>query len=613
MSDYHKFSTARRFIIRRLVVSILAVSMVCLLCLPLFLTGCGGSKDKVIAKVGDREITSAYYEEKLGKLKQSELPRDEDNLPVDTSTLEGKKAFLDVIINKELMALKAIEMGYDTEEQITGAQKAMMEYHAGTLLHEDIIDIPTNIITDEEVDYYYSKLPEVRECSFIICNFEEDALKARQAILEGGLWEDVAEHYHDGSMSPTGDYRVKITWGRWEDSFEQAIYSLEVGEVSQPVETVYGYWVIRLEKFSEEEVPPLDSIKERVLNSIKMRSVNLARKEFMKESRAKHDFKMSEDALWTIYQGLPEGELILDPETQKPIPREQLKPLNIPLEDMDMFFYQVRLDDELKTMTVGDYKVLFDKMSTFQRPKKSEMLGGLRMKITQDIDKQLIVQEAKERGYFQDQRVLDLVGIRVEEMMVSKLHGDVVKYEEYVSPEDLDTYWAEVKEQYIMPEGRDGAIVYCPDADTAQQAYEAAVAGTDWTEILAKFGSDETNKGREGLLEMMRANQQHPVKDALFSLEKKGDVSEPFRVADNWAVVRLGTIEASFQRELAEVRNELGQRIRLRRQDEALRKMLQDWRKQFNVVIDEGNLAKVRSWEELSMQSAEGLPMADAS
>jgi parvulin-like peptidyl-prolyl isomerase len=611
MSDYYEFSTIRRFT-GRLAVSLALSSFGCLLCLPLFVTGCGGSKDKVLAKVGDREITTAYYEERLSKLKQNELPRGEDNLPVDTSTLAGKKAFLDVIINKELMALRAIEMGYDSEEQITGAQKAMMEYHAGQLLHEEVIDKPTNVISDEQLEYYYSRLPEVRECSFIICNFREDAVKARQAVLDGGLWEDVAEQYHDGSMSPSGDYKVKVTWGRWEDSFEEAIYSLEVGEVSQPIETVYGHWIVRLEKKTEEKVPPLESIQDRVLNSIKMRSVNLARKEFMRESRAKHDFKLSEDALWIIYQGLPEGELILDPETQQPIPREQLKPLDIPLEDMDVFLYQVRLDGELQSMTVGDYKVLFDKMSTFQRPKKSEMLGGLRLKLTQDIEKQLVVQEAKERGYFQDERVLEKVGIRLEEMMVSKLHSDVVKYEEYVSPDDLEAYWVEVKDQYIMPEGRDGAIVYCRDLETAQQAHAAAVAGTDWEEILEKYGKDEANKGRNGLLEMVRANHAHPIRDALWSLEKKGDISEPFQVEKNWAVVRLGTIEEPYQRELAEVTNELGQRIKMRRQDEALRKLLQDWRKQYNVVIDESNLAKVRSWEELSLESA-GLPVADAS
>ena len=176
----------------------------------LLLAGCGGGgKDPVLAKVGDHEITTSYYEEKLGKLKQAELPRDENNEPVDTSTIAGKKAFLDIIINKELMYLKAIELGYRKEDQISSAQ-AMLEYQAGTYLHNDLFDVPANTISDEELAEYHAKMPETRDCTFLICNFKEDALKARQAILDGGLWEDVAEEYHDGSMSPQGDYKMQV-------------------------------------------------------------------------------------------------------------------------------------------------------------------------------------------------------------------------------------------------------------------------------------------------------------------------------------------------------------------------------------------------------------------
>ena len=76
--------------------------------------------------------------------------------------------------------------------------------------------------------------------------------------------------------------------------------------------------------------------------------------------------------------------MLLDPATNKPIPREQLKPLDIPLGDMDKFFYQVRLGDKLETVTVGDYKSQFDNMNVFERPKKTDMLGGVRERIEQN-------------------------------------------------------------------------------------------------------------------------------------------------------------------------------------------------------------------------------------
>jgi len=599
MSDSRVYQVARRTTSRS---AHLAMPVSLLILIPVLLpfAGCSGGKDPVVARVGDREITASYYEEKLSKLKQSELPRDENGLPVDTSTLAGKKAFLDVIIHKELLYLKAIELGYEKEEQITGAQKAMLEFQAGTALHNDLFDVPANVITDEELAAYYGRLPEVRECSFMICNFREDAVKARQAIIDGGLWEDVAEEYHDGAMSPQGDYRMQVKWGYWEDNFEQAVFDLKEGEISQPLETVYGYWILRLEGIKQEEIPPLDSFKDRVLTSIRTRKINLNRKEFMKKMHEKYEFKLDEGALWIVYQGLPEGELLLDPDTQKPIPRGDLKPLDIPVQDMDKFLLQYRQGGELVTLTVGDYKVRFDQMNTFQRPKRSELLGGLRMKLTQEVDKLLVIEEAKARGYFEDPRVTEKVGLRLEEMMASKLHSDVVQYDTYVSPDDLEEFWAEHKQEYVVPEGRNGLVVVCADREQADRAREAAQTGTGWTEILEQYGSDENNKQKGGQFEMVYANGSGALKDALFSLEKVDDVSQPTLVNDKWIVAKLTTIEPSYQKQLDEVRNELGQRIKMRRQDEALVKLLADWREQFGVSIDEGNLARLRSWEELT-------------
>ena len=37
------------------------------------------------------------------------------------TTLEGKRAFLDVIIDKELMVAKALQLGYDEDTQIDAA------------------------------------------------------------------------------------------------------------------------------------------------------------------------------------------------------------------------------------------------------------------------------------------------------------------------------------------------------------------------------------------------------------------------------------------------------------------------------------------------------------
>ncbi len=558
---------------------------------------------EVLATVGDAKVTRAYYEDRLAKLKPNELPRGEDGELVDTSTLAGKRAFLEVIINKELMAQKAKELGYGQDEHIDGAALQIMDYNASRVMHEDLVEKPASSVTDDELLDYYNRLKSQRRCSFIITNFRDDAFKARQAVIDGGLWEDVADEFNDGSRGPNDDYTMKVGWGQVEDNFEKAIFTLKDGELSQPIETVYGWWVVRLDGVDSVRVAPLETLKERILTSIRARKINLARKEFIEESRRQHGFKMDEAALWIIYQGLPENEVLIDPATNRPTPRERLQPLNIPLADMDRFFYSLRLGDKEEVWTVGDYKDLFDRSNVFERPKKEQLLGGLRQNIMGVLDRQLLIQEAKERGYLDDPRVRGEVDLKREQMMVSKLHQDLIRDDSHIPPEEVDAFWAEHQQQYRFPEKRSGHVVYCAEKDAAERAREAAASGRPWREVLERFGKGVPQQG-EGEIGPLGANEQNPLRDALFSLAETGQASAPFQSGANWAVVRLSRVEPERQAEKHEVMNELGQRIRQRREEAKLQQLLEEWRGQFPVKIHEKNLDKVRAYEELATPAA---------
>lgn len=587
-----------------------AAALACLL--PLLADGCGRDPAKaVIATVGPRKVTQAYYETRLGRLKSQDLPRDEQGKAVDTSTLAGRKAFLDIIVNKELMALKAEELGIGDEEQVVTATKNLTEFNAPTLMRADLIEQPAAQISDAEVADYYANLQTQRRCSFIICNFREDAAKARAAIAAGGLWEDVADEHNDGSRGPTNDYRMTVQFGRLEDSFEKAIWALKEGEISQPIETVYGFWVIRVDAIEPVRIGPLETMKQQVLDGVRARKTNLAGRAFAEESRRRHEFKLDEGTLWIVYQALPEGEVLLDPATQKPVPREQLRPLNLATADLDRFFYQVKLDGKLQTFTAGDYKQVFDNSNVFERPKRTEMLGGLRQSIVTMIDRQLLLQEAKERGYMEDPRVLAEVKDRREQIMVTKLHERLVQIDEQITPAQYEEFWQQHGEEYKVQETRYGKAVVCASEESARQAHADALQGKPWPEILARYGSDAANKQNQGSM-VVASNTTSPLRDPVFALAKAGDLTAPMRIDRNWIVARLDSIAPPRAVTLAEAANEVGQRILAQRREAKLQSLLAEWKQQYPVRIREKALARVRSHDELMTLAAapQGAPAA---
>ena len=569
---------------------------------PLFLAGCGGDGDSVIATVGDREVTATYYELKLGKVAESDLPLGEDGVPMDTATIAGKKAFLGVIINKELMAAKAEQLGFGSSEGVKGLGNAVSEVEGGQLMHADLIEGPSAEVTEQDILDYYARAGEQRRFSFIICNFEADALAAREQLLAGKEWTEVANEFNDGSKGPRGDYTVDVSFGRTADAFEEVIFSLEEGKISEPVLTVYGYWIVRLDKVRNVKAPELDdNYRERIRQTLVGRQINLRRANFIKESRERHEFKMDETALWAIFEGLPEDEPYLDPETNKPVPREDLSPLNIDRKDLDKFFFSFKKDlaEEAEVWTVGDYKNLYDEMNTFQRPKRSQALGGVRNKIVTDmVDRLLLVSEARERGYMVDNRVEAKVKERVEQAMITKLHDEVVIFDQFVSKEELDAFWSEHMTEYQESEKRSGRIVYCTEEAQALAASEASRGGAGWDRIIADYEVNDANKQTGGELAAISTNSTGPVRDALFSLEI-GNVSDPVSVENGFVVVKLEKIIPARQKELAEVRELLSERIRRIRKDEALDALLSEWREEFPVVINEKALSDLPSWNEL--------------
>ncbi len=288
----------------------------------LLATGCGGDKadndfskyedhSAVLAKVGDGEITAKYYEDRLSNLTVDELPR-KDGVVMDMGTLEGKRAFMDVLVNKELMNQKAIKLGYNLDPTVISARLNMIQYQAGLALWNDVVLEVTSTISEEELQDFYSKMGTVYNCNYVICNLEADALKARQYALSGADWEDVVNKYHDGTRSVSNKYELLVPFGQYSLDFEEKIFATDLGGVSLPILSSYGYWVVRVIEIRHDEKPDLEVAKAHILDIARNRKIGETRQKFKKEIRAKYEFKINQDALWAVYQGMPEGGL-MDP------------------------------------------------------------------------------------------------------------------------------------------------------------------------------------------------------------------------------------------------------------------------------------------------------------
>ncbi len=91
-----------------------------------------------------------------------------------------------------------------------------------------------------------------------------------KADLEGGAdWTAEAAQYSDdpGSKDMGGDLG-EVAKGEMVEEFENAVFSLELNEISEPVKTTYGYHVIQVTGITEAKQSTLEEVKDEITNTL---------------------------------------------------------------------------------------------------------------------------------------------------------------------------------------------------------------------------------------------------------------------------------------------------------------------------------------------------------
>jgi len=134
-------------------------------------------------------------------------------------------------------------------------------------------------ITDEELEYFYRQnfnrysIPEERRARHVLIktaeNDSEDIRNEKSAlaaqVLElarsGEDFSDLAKQYSQGPTGPKGGDLGSFTRGRMVKPFEDAAFSLNEGEISDIVETQFGFHIIKLEKIEPAHIKTLEEVK----------------------------------------------------------------------------------------------------------------------------------------------------------------------------------------------------------------------------------------------------------------------------------------------------------------------------------------------------------------
>ena len=125
-------------------------------------------------------------------------------------------------------------------------------------------------ITEEDIQAAYDAEfgdvdpQEEFNASHILVATEEEAIAVKEAIDGGANFAATAREKSTGPSGPNGGELGWFGTGMMVPSFEAATIALEVGEVSDPVETQFGWHVITLNDTRQKEIPTLEQARDNI-------------------------------------------------------------------------------------------------------------------------------------------------------------------------------------------------------------------------------------------------------------------------------------------------------------------------------------------------------------
>ena len=550
------------------------------LALPLLSTvGCSDPEksDIVVAEVGDRTITLDYFERKMNTM-------DPEYIPPDIQSRSGREQLLDVMINKEVMALKAEELGMAADGGADEQAEQVATLKAVTRMREEIL-APHQEPTEEQILDYYEKLPRKLTVSYMLFDHYDDAMEAKGLVEGGELWRDVAERFDAGDPGPNGNYTLAMQYGTVADDLEEKVFDLPLGGVSEPIDSIYGWFVIRVDDVTLERVQPLETIRDRVVASVVKQESALAIKRFIEEEVfPAYQFMIDEEVLELVFDALPE-----DPPLQPAPDPEDLESLDVAPADLDRVL--MKYADEV--WTVRRFSDFYDGTSVYGRPRREQRLGNLRRYLKEQAIRDLMPMAARDRGYMDDPLVQDEFKMRREQAMVTKLHSELIAGEVEVTPAEVEAYWEENKEEYYKPERREVlAVVTETEADAISAQLEAQ-SGTDWDEIVEQYCIESDVKQRGGAMPPMPLDPNNALSRQAFDLAAEGDISMPVEIGeDQWLVVKLVRVFPEERPTLADVRPQVGRRVQGLKEEELFQQKVQQWREEYEIETHPEHLMK---------------------
>ncbi len=522
----------------------------------LFLLGCSKKEGQVVAKVGNRSITVADLNARIQSITYTSW---EDEYKKRTDILNG-------IINDELMIMAAIDQGFDKdpafEQKMHSAERnALLEL----LYRREVID--KSKPSEKEVRAAYDMMGWELRARHILVSTEEEARSLREQIINGADFADLAKaHSNDPSTKDKGGDLGYFGWGKMVPAFQDTVYAMEIGEVSSPVQSRFGWHIIKLEDRRTVDQRAWEEEKDRIERKLTGDRSKARAEEYVTALKDEANIQID-----------PEGaQLLLNSLMSKKTSPDEFTP-----EELDMTVVTFKSG----SWNMAKFLEEFLNIPPMYQPRVKD-LDDIDALVKNILTGQLLDEKARQMGLQNDKEIIEKLRNEKETALLQTFQQKGIVQDTTVAEEEILAYYQENSERFSTLEQAHVLEIQLDSEEEAQKVLQQLRSGADFAKLAEEKSTRAWAAKKGGDLGWLDKRRYPKISEAALELAV-GKLGGPIQDATKYSIIKVLGKKPAELKPLDEVRQSIVGILRRDKDVEATKTWLEDMRQKVGVEIYE--------------------------
>ena len=163
-------------------------------------------------------------------------------------------------------------------------RRALRELYFEKVIKASVSDADARKVYDDQVKLL--KPEEEVSARHILVETEDQAKALKEKLKNGADFAQLAkENSKDPGSKDDGGNLGYFGHGQMVPQFEDVVFKLQKGEVSDPVKTQFGWHLVKLEDRRTKQPPAFEIVKDRIVQSMLLQKAQLAATELRAKSK----------------------------------------------------------------------------------------------------------------------------------------------------------------------------------------------------------------------------------------------------------------------------------------------------------------------------------------